>query len=85
MVYGRVRNRSQLGLPGRRKPRGSGGCETATGVMEAATRRKGVCGLRWVNVVITLIRGWIWTDFTLFPSGSSIRMGVSSNAKSYKV
>jgi hypothetical protein len=57
----------------------SDGCETATGVMEAATRRKGVRGIRWDNVVITLIRGWIWTDLTLFPSGSSIRMAVSSN------
>eukprot|EP00966_Prymnesium_polylepis_P231644 5359308-Prymnesium_polylepis.1 len=48
-------------------PRGSSGRETATGVMDAATRRKIVCGLRWVNVVITLIRGWICTDLTLFP------------------
>ena len=59
--------------------RGSGGCETATGVMGAKTRRKGVRGIRWDNVVITLIRGWIWRDLTLFPSGSSIRMDVSSN------
>eukprot|EP00966_Prymnesium_polylepis_P157564 3641483-Prymnesium_polylepis.1 len=60
------------------QPRGRGGCETSTGVIGAATRRKGVRGVRWSNVVIALIRGWIWKDLTLFPSGSSVRMGVSS-------
>eukprot|EP00966_Prymnesium_polylepis_P317344 7331639-Prymnesium_polylepis.1 len=38
--------------------RGSGGCETATGVMGVPRRAEtGVRGVRWSNVVITLIRG----------------------------
>ena len=61
-------------------PRVSGEHETATGVMDPRHAKKGVHGLRWINMVITLIRGWIWRDLTLFPSGSSNRMGVSSNA-----
>ena len=39
------------------------------------------CLLRCINEVITLIRGWIWRDLALFPSKSSIKSVVSSNAK----
>ena len=60
------------------RPRGSGEHETATGVMDPRTRENEARGLRWINMVITLIRGWIWTDLTMFPSGSSVRMGVPS-------
>ena len=53
-------------------PRGGGEGETATGVMDPRTRENEARGIRWDNMVITLIRGWIWTDLTMFPSGSSI-------------
>eukprot|EP00966_Prymnesium_polylepis_P260886 6026276-Prymnesium_polylepis.1 len=61
--------------------RGSGEGETVIGVMDPRARGNGAPWLRLVNMMTTLIRGWIWTDLTMFPSGSSIRMGVSSNAK----
>ena len=64
-----------------RPPRGSGEHETATGVMDPRTRENEARGIRWDNMVITLIRGWIWTDLTMFPSGSSIRMEKEANAK----
>ena len=63
---------------GNRKARGRGGGDSSKVVMDPRTRENEARGLRWINMVITLIRGWIWTDLTMFPSGSSVRMGVSS-------
>ena len=86
-VYARYRCRARYAgrASGSRRlawrPRGGDEGETATGVMDPRTREKGCVGLRWINMVITLIRGRIWRDLTMFPSGSSIKMGVSLNAK----
>ena len=62
-------------------PRGVDGGETATGVIFPERSEKVHVGLRWVNMVITLIRGCQSTDLTMFPSGSSIRSGVSSKGR----
>ena len=59
-------------------PRGGGEGETATGVMDPCTHENEARALRCINMVIQLIQGWIWTDLTMFPSGSSVSKGVSS-------
>ena len=63
---------------------GSGEGETATGVMDPRTREKGSRGLRLINMVITLIRGWIWRDLTMFLQDFQSGWVYHQMQKSYK-